>query len=72
MLKLTSMKFDEEEYLNGVREDAREEGIKEGEEKGIGKIVRYMLSAGKSVDSISEDTGLTKDEVLKIANEYNE
>ncbi|WWU66713.1 Rpn family recombination-promoting nuclease/putative transposase (plasmid) [Clostridium baratii] len=50
-------------------ESSKEEGIKEGLEKGKKEIVKKSLLKGFELEDISEITGLSKDEILKIKSE---
>ena len=48
------------------REEGREEGIKEGREEGINSTASKMLKKDMEVDLISELTGLSIDEIIKL------
>ena len=49
------------------REEGREEGIEIGLEKKAYEIARKMIAKGLDVDTIADFTGLTKEEVAKLA-----
>ena len=48
------------------RKEGREEGIKEGREEGINSTASKMLKKDMEVDLISELTGLSIDEIIKL------
>ncbi len=50
----------------------RKEGIKEGKRKGKEEISINLLKNGVSVELIALSTGLTKEELLKLQEEYNQ
>lgn len=52
-----------------VMESSKEEGIKEGLEKGKKEVVKKSLIKGFSIEDISEITGLSKEEIIKIKSE---
>ncbi len=49
----------------------RKEGIKEGKRKGKEEISINLLKNGVSIELITLSTGLTKEELLKLQEEYN-
>ena len=51
------------------REEGREEGLAEGEAKKPLEIAKKMLEMGLSVEQITEATGLSEEEVLKLKSE---
>ena len=57
------------------REEGREEGLKEGHEKGAKQnscdIAKRMLEKGIDIETISELTGLTAEEVSRLKEEMN-
>ena len=46
--------------------EGREEGLAEGEAKKSLEIAKKMLEMGLSVEQITEATGLSEEEVLKL------
>lgn len=42
------------EAIEGIRQDAKAEGIKEGIEKGIEKIIEQMRKSGMSEEQIKQ------------------
>lgn len=49
-------------------EYALEEGRKQGEEIGVFKLLKVMLSNGMDIKVISQNTGLTEEEISNIIN----
>ena len=49
--------------------EGREEGLAEGEAKKSLEIAKKMLEMGLSVEQITEATGLSEDDVLKLKSE---
>lgn len=49
------------------RAEGRAEGLAEGEAKGIEKVARKMLQRGKTIDEVSELTGLPTDLLRQLA-----
>ena len=49
--------------------EGREEGLAEGEAKKSLEIAKKMLEMGLSVEQITEATGLSEEEVLKLKSE---
>ena len=45
---------------------ATRKGIKQGIKQGIGQVALNMLRRGKSISEISEDTGLSPEEIASI------
>ena len=62
LYKYEIWKMDQKELIK----EAREEGLKEGEEKNQVKIVKAMLKKNIGIETISEITGLSKEEIEKI------
>ncbi len=50
----------------------RKEGIKEGKRKGKEEVSINLLKNGVSIELITLSTGLTKEELLKLQEEYNQ
>ena len=48
---------------------AKEEGLAEGKEEKSLEIAKKMLEMGLSVEQITEATGLSEEEVLKLKSE---
>ena len=67
--------FDQKNALCHAREEGKMEGEQIGIEKGIQKgkreIIKNMLKANMTIEQISQMTGLSKDEILKIEKEFN-
>ena len=63
--------WNEEEYREVIKEEAREEGLAEGREKGRAEscieTARRMLADGLSNEKVAEYSGLTLEEVQKLA-----
>ena len=49
-----------------IREEAREDGIKEGEKKGVIQAAKGMKVAGADMELIRRSTGLSKKEIEKL------
>ena len=49
--------------------EGREEGLAEGEAKKSLEIAKKMLEMGLSVEQITEATGLSEEDVLKLKSE---
>lgn len=52
-----------------LREEGREEGIKEGEIKKAIEVARKLLEAGMEEKFVMETSGLSEDKVIKIKRE---
>ena len=52
----------QEAYFGGLR-DGKSEGIEIGISQGISQILNALITNGKSIEEISEMTGLTKEEI---------
>lgn len=50
-------------FLHKKLNDAREEGIQIGEERGKIEVAKNLLKAGVFIDIVSKSTGLSVDEV---------
>lgn len=59
---------DEKNGLIHAREEGLEEGIKEGIKKGIEKVIRNMLNKKIDIQTITELTGVAKEEIEKMHN----
>ena len=57
--------------LDEMQQQARMEGIKEGEKRRAMEAAKAALKKGLSVDDIAEITGLSRDDVLKLKNDLN-
>ncbi|MEC1697529.1 Rpn family recombination-promoting nuclease/putative transposase, partial [Schinkia azotoformans] len=55
----------------GAREEGREQGREEGREQGKVEVAIKLLCKGIGIDVISETTGFTKDEILKLQKNLN-
>ena len=67
--EVASMLFDElstEEIVAVCREEAREDGLKEGYTEASLNIARNLLAKGSSPEFTSETTGLPMDEIVKL------
>jgi predicted transposase/invertase (TIGR01784 family) len=53
--------------LDSLLYDARQEGLQEGEQKGIYRVARHALRKKMSHDAIVELTGLSLEEVNRLA-----
>ncbi len=56
----------QEAYFGGLRDGKNEGieiGISQGISQGISKILNALITNGKSIEEISEMTGLTKEEI---------
>ena len=58
--------FNEEEYREIIKQEAREEGLEEGRAEGQAQIVRHLLGTGKTETEIIELTGLSQETVHSI------
>ena len=75
--------FDQKNALCHAREEGKMEGeqigmekgeqigIEKGIQKGKREIIKNMLKANMTIEQISQMTGLSKDEILKIEKEFN-
>ena len=52
-------------------EKGREEGIEKGREETLAQTALRMLSKGISAEVISDITGLSRDQIEKLANDKN-
>ena len=66
---INQLYYAKEEGLAEGREKGREEGLAEGEAKKSLEIAKKMLEMGLSVEQITEATGLSEEEVLKLKSE---
>ena len=68
-----SLRWNEEDYKRAMREDAYDEGLEKGMEKGKSDttkfIVKNMLSLKKPYSEISQITCLSPEEIARIAEE---
>ena len=68
--------FDQKNALCHAREEGEQIGLEKGEQIGLQKgkkeIVKNMLKANVAIEQISQMTGLSKDEILKIEKELDE
>ena len=68
--------FDQKNALCHAREEGEQIGMEKGEQIGLQKgkkeIVKNMLKANMTIEQISQMTGLSKDEILKIEKELDE
>ena len=61
-----------DEYLDAVRveqtvrEDSEQIGIAKGEQIGLGKVARKMLTKGMNIEDVMELTGLSDDEIKSL------
>jgi len=62
----------EESTLKKAKEEGREEGIVIGEERGVEKVARNMLSQSIDIEVIARSTGLTIKKIATIKKTANE
>jgi len=65
-ISLVKQKEREQEQEERKIQNAKNEGIAEGMEKGMERVAKQMKLKGKSIDEIIEFTGLTKDQIDKL------
>jgi len=65
-ISLAKQKEREQEQEERKIQNAKNEGIAEGMEKGMERVAKQMKLRGKSIDEIIEFTGLTKDQIDKL------
>lgn len=53
-------------YIEKGRIEGERQGEKKGEKKGEAKIIRRILSGGRTIEEVSEMLGLPVDEILAI------
>ena len=61
--------YAKEEGLAEGRKEGREEGLAEGKTEERLEIAKKMLEMGLSVEQITEATGLSEEDVLKLKSE---
>ena len=61
--------YAKEEGLAEGRKEGREEGLAEGKTEERLEIAKKMLEMGLSLEQITEATGLSEEEVLKLKSE---
>ena len=66
---INQLYYAKEEGLAEGREEGREEGLAEGKTEERLEIAKKMLEMGLSVEQITEATGLSEEEVLKLKSE---
>ena len=65
-ISLAKQKEREQEQEERKIQNAKNEGIAEGMEKGMERVAKQMKLRGKSIEEIIEFTGLTKDQIDKL------
>ena len=55
-----------EDAIAVAREEGRDEGIEEGQQKRDKEIAKKMKARGDSIDSINDITGLSFDEIVNL------
>ncbi len=69
-------RYNQKGHMKVIREEALEDGIAIGEERGREKqltlIIENMLSLGKSPEEIAESCGCSIDEVTAVINKSKE
>ena len=54
-------------HMNSIREEALEDGITIGEERGSERLIKSMLGKGKSPEEIADLTDVPLADVLKYS-----
>ena len=66
---INQLYYAKEKGLAEGRKEGREEGLAEGKTEERLEIAKKMLGMGLSVEQITEATGLSEEEVLKLKSE---
>ena len=66
---INQLYYAKEEGLAEGRKEGREEGLAEGKTEERLEIAKKMLEMGLSVEQITEATGLSEEDVLKLKSE---
>jgi predicted transposase/invertase (TIGR01784 family) len=64
--RLYEGRLKQQRYMWAIKDDARREGMREGEYKKAVELAKKALYKGLGVDVAAELTGLTVDEVLRL------
>ena len=72
--KMSIYEYDQEKHIRMERQDAWEEGIKEGELRGrnaqLSELIKKKLVRGKSISRIAEELEETEERIQKLIREY--
>ena len=72
--KMSIYEYDQEKHIRMERQDAWEEGIKEGELRGrnaqLSELIKKKLVRGKSISRIAEELEETEEWIQKLIREY--
>lgn len=76
--KMSIYEYDQEKHIRMERQDAwedgRREGIREGELRGaeqqLSKIIKSMVKKGRSISQIAEELGEDKERIQELILEY--
>ena len=73
--KMSIYEYDQEKHIRMERQDAWEDGIKEGEVRGaeqqLSKIIKNMMKKGRSISQIAEELGETEDRIQELIGKYD-
>ena len=69
VVKMLSYEYDRDTEMKVLKREAREEGREEGKEAGIIQVAKNLLQLGLPIEQITQATGLSKEEILRIQNE---
>ena len=73
--KMSIYEYDQEKHIRMERQDAWEDGIKEGEVRGaeqqLSKIIKNMMKKGRSISQIAEELGETEDRIKELIGKYD-
>ena len=72
--KMSIYEYDQEKHIRMERQDAWEEGIKEGELRGrnaqLSELIKKKLVRGKSISRIAEELEETEERIQELILEY--
>ena len=66
ILTADALDYTYERRIELERRDAREDGIKEGVEKGVYQIINNALKRGNTPEQVAEFNGLPLEKVLEV------
>ena len=74
--KMSIYEYDQEKHIRMERQDAWEDGIKEGEVRGaeqqLSKIIKNMMKKGRSISQIAEELGEDEKRIRELAEKLTE
>ena len=74
--KMGIYEYDQEKHIRMERQNAWEDGIKEGEVRGaeqqLSKIIKNMMKKGRSISQIAEELGEDQNRLRELAKKLTE